>query len=76
MKETRLKASWPVIMDCEGIDIEQGDILAQEGGVYIIADTDTLEAIGDGSTWRAIGSIEDGEDLSAALERIQREISR
>lgn len=65
------KSTWPEIMDSEGIKIEQGDILAQEDGVYIVADTDTLDALGDGSAWRAIGSLEDGEDLDAALERIQ-----
>lgn len=70
--------NWPVIRDCEGDIIEQGDILLAGNGPecrYIVADFDSIEEIDDGSSWRAVGYLHDGEDLAAALDRIEREIN-
>jgi len=66
---------WPEIVDSEGVDIENNDILEQDGQ-YIVANADTLETIGDGSAWRIVGSLRDGEGLGTALERIQDEVNR
>lgn len=66
---------WSEITDSEGITIDKGDILAGADG-YIVADLETIDAIGDGSAWRAIGALRDGETLDAALDRIRKEITQ
>lgn len=73
------KQNWPEIRDCEGVIIDIDDILVNgnyPGYQYIVASLDTLEEIGDGSVWRAVDYLHEGEDLENALIRIENEISR
>ena len=71
--------NWPEIRDCEGDIIEQRDILLNANGHecrYIVANFDSIDEIGDGSTWRAVDYLREGEDLEAALDRIEKEVNR
>jgi hypothetical protein len=70
---TQKNITWPEITDSECISIEKGDVLIGDG--YIIANEETLSAIGDGSCWRVVGTLQPGEDLEAALDRIEREVN-
>jgi len=63
------------LVDSECIEIEEGDILASLAEEsFLVATVDAVSDIGDGSGWRVVGAIQQGESLSDALDRIKKEV--